>query len=78
MKKQAGKKKVGSSFITDVYINDDIFLPGCAFFFINHKLGGKKHAVYILAYSTCLGFSLMTHYAIMQITEMANLLLNHP
>lgn len=69
-KKQAGKK-VGTSLIPGVHIMDD----DCVFFFVRKK----KHAGYILAYACCLGLqSLLTYYAIMQITEMANLLLNHP
>lgn len=74
MKKQAGKKVC---FISGVSISGNIFLPDSVFFFVNLKVM-KIHKVYILTYISCLGSqSPMTHYAIMQIKEMANLLLNH-
>ena len=45
---------------------------------IKNKTTKRRGVAYIRAYSSCLDLqSLPTHYAIMQITEMANLLRNH-
>lgn len=60
-------------------INDDIFLLDCVFFLVTCKIWEKKRALNIFPdITSCLDIQiLVTHFVIMQIAEMADLLLNH-